>query len=477
MRWLFLYKLAYIKTLVYMLQSTEYNTKAYVAWYLRVTDFRKVMHRRTLVVTRPVQMLLIAAKLMAAVITATAVTFLIIGQTQALPIIYFIGVAILLAYPVLLSISLILPLLFGELFVIRPRRARAIKAAESVFAHHEGTIIAVTGSYGKTSMKELLNAVLSEGLDVRATPANKNVAISHAAFAQTLTGNEEVLVIEYGEGAPGDVTAFAHLTHPTHAIITGIAPAHLDQYKTLDAAVMDIFSVRDFVPKTQVYINAESKTAAAMAVAQNITYDRHEVLGWKIKHIQTSISGTSFIMKRGTIAMKLHSGLLGAHQVGPLALVAALAFELGMSTESITTAVAKTQPHEHRMQPYLLHGAWIIDDTYNGNIAGIQAGTELLATLEARRKIYVSPGLVDQGAESERVHVEMGAFIANAKPDIVVLMKNSVTSYIERGLREQGFHGELRIEDDPLYFYQNLDQFVAVGDVVLMQNDWTDNYA
>ncbi len=128
------------------------------------------------------------------------------------------------------------------------------------------------------------------------------------------------------------------------------------------------------------------------------------------------------------------------------------------------------------MQPYQLAGAWIVDDTYNGNLEGIRAGTQLLAELDARRKIYVSPGLVDQGEETEHVHFEMGQLIAVAKPDLVVLMQNSVTQYIETGLKQARFKGELQIETNPLEFYTNLTHFVATGDLVVMQNDWTDNY-
>ena len=129
------------------------------------------------------------------------------------------------------------------------------------------------------------------------------------------------------------------------------------------------------------------------------------------------------------------------------------------------------------MQPYGLGGAWIIDDTYNGNLEGIRAGLELLKDLPAKRRIYVTPGLVDQGVENERVHRTIGGLIASAKPDQVVLMQNSVTSWIMSGLKEANYQGEVTIEAVPLNFYSNLKHFVASGDVVLMQNDWTDNYS
>jgi len=148
-----------------------------------------------------------------------------------------------------------------------------------------------------------------------------------------------------------------------------------------------------------------------------------------------------------------------------------------MSNEQIISGVAAAKPFEHRMQAYGLSGGWVIDDTYNGNIEGIRAGTELLSDLSAKRKIYVTPGLVDQGKEKKAVHLELGRLIAGAEPDVVILMKNSVTAFIVEGLEFANFKGVTKIEENPLQFYNNLGEFIAAGDVVLMQNDWPDNYA
>jgi UDP-N-acetylmuramoyl-tripeptide--D-alanyl-D-alanine ligase len=168
--------------------------------------------------------------------------------------------------------------------------------------------------------------------------------------------------------------------------------------------------------------------------------------------------------------------LVGRHLIGPLAFVAAFAMQQGLSKEQVEAGIARTRPFEHRMQPYPLQGAWIIDDTYNGNIEGIRVGTSLLKELPAKRKIYITPGLVDQGAETATIHQAMGRYIADAKPDIVVLMQHSVTPFIRQGLEAAGYSGKVLVEDDPLQFYTNLNLFVAAGDLVLMQNDWPDNY-
>jgi UDP-N-acetylmuramyl pentapeptide synthase len=474
-----LYGPRHASTIVYMLQSTEYQVGPYLAWYWRTQNFANVMKRRTLELTKAARLLRMALAFGMAIQIVFGVRFILLGALGDMTGGVYFGLALLISYPVVWAHLVVIPLELGRLFIIKPKVAQSINRSERIFAEHPGVKIAVAGSYGKTSMKELLLAVLSEGLKVAATPANKNVASSHAVFASKLKGDEDVLIIEYGEAAPGDIMRFATTTHPTHGIITGLAPAHLDHYKTLEAAGKDIFTLADYLKNENVYANGDSLPMLPFIQdAKGVrVYDANGTLGWRVNDLKLTPTATSFTLTKGKETLKLSSGLLGRHQVGPLSIAAALALELGLTPKQVEAGIAKTRPFEHRMEPRQLGGAWIIDDTYNGNLEGVRAGTQLLASLEAKRKFYVTPGLVDQGDEKARVHVEMGELIAAAKPDVVVLMKNSVTAYIEEGLIKGGFNGEIQVEDNPLEYYKNLEHFVAAGDVVLMQNDWTDNYA
>jgi UDP-N-acetylmuramoyl-tripeptide--D-alanyl-D-alanine ligase len=223
-------------------------------------------------------------------------------------------------------------------------------------------------------------------------------------------------------------------------------------------------------------VNDEPSAIKPFMKASHEKFNQKGALGWQVEQVGISLEGTDFTLTKADRAINLHSGLVGRHQIGFLAFVAAFALQLGLSGEQVKQGVSKTTPFEHRMQPYQLAGAWIVDDTYNGNLEGIRAGTQLLRDIDAKRKIYVTPGLVDQGEETERVHIEMGKLIAAAQPDLVVLMQNSTTGYIQQGLEQAKFDGPLRIEPDPLEFYTNLTHFVASGDLVVLQNDWTDNY-
>jgi UDP-N-acetylmuramoyl-tripeptide--D-alanyl-D-alanine ligase len=472
-----LYSWQYPRTVVYMLQSSEYHVWTYLKWYWQTGDFTKVMKRRALNVTRAAQLLLAVLYTGIIVQIAVGLTLLVLfvmGHTHGtLPF----GLALIVSAPFLWAQLIVIPLVLGRWLWVKPRSYFLVKESEALFRDHKGIKIAVAGSYGKTTMKELLATVLGASKSIAVTPGNKNVSISHAHFAKKLSGNEDILIIEYGEGAPGDVARFAQVTHPTHAVIAGLAPAHLDRYKTLKAAGEDIFSVAEYVEPHHAFVNSESPETKPFMKKSFERYDEDGALGWKVSQVKTDIHGLSFTMKHGKKTMHLKSELIGKYQVGPLAFVAAFAEQLGLHIADIEAAIGTTRPFEHRMQQYPLGGAWVIDDTYNGNIEGIRAGTELLAELPAKRKIYVTPGLVDQGRETRVVHEQMGAYIAKAKPDVVVLMKNSVTHHIQHGLKSADFKGELVIEDNPLRFYTSLSLFVAAGDLLVMQNDWPDNYA
>ena len=471
-----LYSTSYPSTLVYMLQSNEYQAKPYLKWYWKTTNFNHVSRRGSLERTRVAKMLLAVLWLGISLQLLLGVGLTLIGLLNQHNSWLLAGLLVVIWYPLVWAHLLVVPLEAGRLLVYRPKERKLIASSKSSFAQTKAVKIAVAGSYGKTTVKELLLTILSEGKRVVATPANKNVASSHAVFASRLKGDEEVLIIELGEGKPGDVKKFADTIRPDIGIIAGLAPAHLDQYKTLKAAGEDIFSLADYVRPSDLFVNSESPPLKDFLKPNFQEYSSKKVDGWKISNVTVEVSGTSFDMEKGQRKLKLHSGLIGKHLVGALACCVALAARLDMTDDQIVAGVSKTKPFEHRMDPRPLSGGWIIDDTYNGNIEGVRAGLELLKQLPAKRKLYVTPGLVEQGAVSQQVHTGMGVLIAKAQPNQVILMKNSVTEWIEAGLKQGGYDGVVLLEDDPLTFYTNLDQIIAAGDLLLMQNDWPDNY-
>jgi|JI10StandDraft_1071094.scaffolds.fasta_scaffold48838_3 UDP-N-acetylmuramoyl-tripeptide--D-alanyl-D-alanine ligase len=433
-----------------------------------------VMKRQNLVVTTKAKALLVLGYGVMTVWPVFTMWWAYAGET----LIQSIGKALmgLLMMPLVVLGVYCIVLATAEL-LYRPRAERLQLAfCREYLQSYKGKVIVIAGSYGKTSMKELLLATLGTEKKVAATIGNGNTPSAHAQFIRTLSGNEEFLLFELGEGKPGDVRMFAEALRPECAIITGLAPNHLDQYKSVDVLAKDLLSLNEFVSRDNLFINGDSQQLLQFAPAQAMKYTSKGGQEWDNREIQVSVQCTSFKFSDSSRTFEISSPLLGRHQVGPLGFAAAFALQLGVSAASVQKALSAFFPHQHRMQPYMLSGATIVDDTYNGNLEGILAGLSFLDEIKAKRTLYVTPGLVDQGEETDNVHIKIAEKISEVQPDWVILMQNSATDIIASQLSYLRYEGKVTFEPEPLQFYQNLDQIVRAGDVVLMQNDWTDNY-
>jgi len=261
---------------------------------------------------------------------------------------------------------------------------------------------------------------------------------------------------------------------PDAGFITGINDAHLANFGTRESLIADILDLKKYLDDNRglIYLNGDSEILSKHAGRNATLYSHEGVENLPVKDVVVTAFGTEFLLGK----LKIESGLLGRHNIGIVAAAVDFAKKLDLNEKEILDGLQNLQPFEHRMRPYALSGASVIDDTYNGNLDGFRAGIELLRELPARRKIYVTPGLVEQGLATDANHREIARLLDNARFDKIVLMQNSVTKIIREELLRRNYPGEILLIDDPLNFYQNLDKFVASGDVVLMQNDWTDNY-
>ena len=118
----------------------------------------------------------------------------------------------------------------------------------------------------------------------------------------------------------------------------------------------------------------------------------------------------------------------------------------------------------------------MIDDAYNGNPDGAHEAIDVLEQFKDRRKVYVTPGLVEMGSKTEEVHMELGQRLAEVA-DIVVLVNTPVAPYVKKGLEERNFvMDNLHVFETPESTYSSLQSLLKKGDVVILQNDWPDNY-
>lgn len=474
MKFLSRYRPLYLRSLVYMLQANIYDIQPYISWLNRTRDFRRVMHRKTLVMTTKAKLLLAWAYLLAIVLITLSIYVVLSLSPVWLQVLA--ALILIMEVPIMVGYGLIIPLILGTYLIQKPREKKIVAAARKKLADHKAVKIAIAGSFGKTTMKEILLAVLSEGKKVAATPGNMNTPLGISRFVDTLKGDEEVLIFELGEYYPGDIRDLCQLVQPDMGVITGINQAHLERFKTIDRTVATIYELADYLGKKPLWVNGESKLVSDNIRSGNIDYTQKGVGKLKVQHPKAELTGTQFQIVGGGTKMRIHSKLLGLHNIGPLVAGAAAASELELTSKQIEAGLNKTKPFEHRMQPMEHSGIWTIDDSYNGNPDGARVAIEFLKGLTGHRRVYVTPGLVEVGSATEAVHTQIGLWLAESV-DVVVLVKNSATPFIAEGLKAGEYKGDVLWYDDALDCLNSLPHITKTGDVVLLQNDWADNYA
>lgn len=464
----------YPKKLVYMLQTTEYYVGDYLDWFLKTTNFGTVEKTGKLVYTKKAIILLVIAWLTVIKLVLFSYLFALSFAGNAR---YFIFLVCLLLVPYILGFLMIVPVIFIKYFVQKPIEFFIAGKLKKKLADFPGTKIAIAGSYGKTSMREITKTILSQGKIVAAPGGSINTLLGINSFVKTLSGKEEVLIFELGEYYPGDVARLTKIVQPNIGVITGINEAHLKRFKSIDRTIATIFELADEAKDATIYVNAENKLAKENIRKGQISYSRDGVDGWKSSDIKTTLEGTKFTLKNGKNSLDLETKLLGTHQVGPIAAGVDIAKKIGMTDTEIARGVKNTKPFKRRLE-YRLEpsGVVILDDSYNGNPDGVEAVIDFLATLSDYRRFYVTSGLVEMGDKSQEVHKKIGQQLAKAGIEKVILVKTSVTPFIEIGLKDAGFKGEILWYDDTALAYSAIPQLTVKGDLVLLQNDWPDQY-
>lgn len=461
-----------------MLQASEYNIADYLQWIKSVRTFRGIENRKSLDMTPKATVLLVIVCILFYVPVAVAAGVYVLwlaGQGWQM---LLAAVILVLSAPLLASRGIVVPLWLGEKFIQEPRERRMIALASQKLRQTKAVKIAIAGSYGKTTMREILRCVLASGRRVAASPGNYNTPHGVCRFVDTLDGSEEILIFEFGEYYPGDIMELSMIVDPAMGVITGINEAHLSKFKTISRTIDTIFEISHYLEGKPVYVNGDNDHVRNRAGQDApLMYSLSGVDGWEVSDVRIDLHATEFTASKGNRQVHVKSGLLGRHMIGPIVAAISIAEHMGLTDEQIQIGIEATKPFEHRMAPRDVHGATIIDDTYNGNIDGVRSGIAWLQELQTGgRRVYVTPGLVEQGEKTAVIHREIGMLLAPVV-DMVILMQNSVTPYIEEGLQQAGYKGEFFLIDKPLEFYKNIDHYVAAGDVVLMQNDWADNYS
>lgn len=341
--------------------------------------------------------------------------------------------------------------------------------------------IGITGSYGKTSVKSFLAAILSEKFSVFASAGSINTPMGLCkAINNELNDSHEIFIAEMGARYTHDIRELTDFVHPKYGVLTSVGPQHLETFGSLEAIKQTKYDLIRSLP---------SDGAGFFAADGGIVDELFEqtqgekyragmgegLLSMRAENIQSGPWGSRFDLVDMTgQRCACETKLLGRFNVANIALAACVAHKLGMTMEEIGRGVARIRPVEHRLQLVDSgNGVTVIDDGYNANSAGAKAALETLAEFPGRH-VIVTPGIVEGGDKQYDLNYRLGTQIA-LHCDMAILVGPKQTEPVAQGAKDGGLEN--------VYVVSNLDEATAilgregrVGDTVLFESDLPDQY-
>lgn len=315
-------------------------------------------------------------------------------------------------------------------------------------------IIAITGSYGKTSIKNFTAEILSKKYKVYSTPRSVNTIGGIVKDVnESLPLDTEIYICEAGARERGDIYEITTFLEPQTVVVGRVGLAHIEYFKTLQNIISTKLEIMQSPRLERAFIH----TSVTDELHEKVTF-----FGNEIQNIEATLEGIDFSLNIDGHILPLHTSVLGSFQTMNISVGVQIAKKLGMSDEEITQAIRDLSPVEHRLQMIKAGGKLILDDGYNGNIDGMLEAVRL-CSLHSGRKVIVTPGLVES---SEELNLKLINAI-NKVFDIVI-----VTGSLNADLFDKNLDVKNKIIlKDKSKIQEILITHTKAGDIILFAND------
>lgn len=352
--------------------------------------------------------------------------------------------------------------------------------ARTILAKHTNLkTIGITGSYGKTSTKHIVGAVLSEEANTLITPASYNtpsgLTITVREFLRPI---HSYFVAEMGAYKEGEIKELCDLVSPEVGILTSIGPQHLETFKTIETVQKTKFELIESLPQTGLAVlNMDDDNIRSYTVKNNvsiITYAIHKEADVRASNITYSKEGVSFDVrfKDGSL-QHFTSKLLGEHNIYNILAAVIVAEHYGVSKESMERAVRKLRPIEHRLEMKKQGAITIIDDAFNSNPVGSKMAIDVMGHMPGQ-KIIITPGMIELGSEQYERNKAFGKYMAEVLDDIILVGKKQTEPIVD-GIEETDFPKEHLYVVDTIYdAFEQMRAIASEGAYVLLENDLPD---
>ncbi len=287
------------------------------------------------------------------------------------------------------------------------------------------TVVAVTGSQGKTGTKDLLAAVLSSTAPTTATSGSLNNELGVPLTMLRADAATRFLVLEMGARHVGDIAALTGLVAPDLSVVLNVGQAHLGEFGSREAIARAKGElVRGLAPGGTAVLNADDPRAIAMRAHTDgpvVTFGRAGHADVRVLDLALDRLGRpSFLLRTREASASVALPLAGAHQALNASAAAAAGLAAGVPLAEAAAALATASLSKWRMELRdLAGGALLLNDSYNANPDSTRAALDTLAAIEGRRRIAVLGEMLELGEESEALHCAIGEYAA-ARADVVV---------------------------------------------------------
>ena len=380
------------------------------------------------------------------------------------------GLANYFRYVIIAAVPLFFPALFAlannivKIYDV-PRNKRFEKKAAKLLAESKCIKVGITGSFGKTSVKNMAAAILSEKYKVIATNASFNTPIGIARTVHEVGLDGDIFLAEMGARRVGDIQELCKMVKPEYGVITGICAQHLETFGSIDNIIREKGVLAAYAKKMVL-----GKSAAEISAEEKLVEDED----FCIEDITLGTDGTAFTLKLKGESIQVKTALLGRAAAEDITLAAALCSMLGMSIEEIKRGIENIKPVPHRLEKSEANGVIILDDSYNCNEAGAKCAVEVLNLFEGNKWV-ITPGIVELGILEVEKNEALGASFVGL--DQVVLVGETLVQAVKKGYIAAGGDKEkIRVVPTLKDAQELLAKELKEGDAVLFLNDLPDIY-
>ncbi len=364
------------------------------------------------------------------------------------------------------------------------------QSAEARLAEVDPTVIGITGSFGKTSVKHILGHVLELNTNTLYTPGSVNTVMGISRIInERLADDCRYFIVEMGAYGVGSIKRLTDFTPPKHGILTAIGAAHYERFKDLETVARAKFELTNAVQAAGGKMVIDEQILERAYARERVDADRESFIivgesdaaDLKIRSITQTERGLTVTLDEVGETVELFAPLYGTHHGRNMALTYALARHLGLDRDRILTALRSTPQVAHRLEVKRpASGVIYLDDAYNSNPTGFASALDLMQILkpDTGRRILVTPGMAELGEKHDEDHLTLGKKAA-ASVDIALIVKpERIPTFLDGLAASAATHPgpEVHTFDTFAAARAWLDQNEKAGDVVLIENDLPDLY-